>query len=110
MNFLKNTYVQGGLALLAVAWLVYYLFTSAGSAPALTAEGGTSPLSQELLLSLGKLNTITLDPAIFSDPVFISLTHFGVTIPPETAGRRNPFAPVGTPSAAPQPPAQTQEE
>ena len=30
-----------------------------------------------------------------TDPVFASLTDFGVTIPPQNAGRRNPFAPVG---------------
>lgn len=55
----------------------------------------TSPVSQEILATLGNLRTIKLDNSIFSDPLFISLSDFGVNIPPAAAGRRNPFAPVG---------------
>ncbi len=97
MNILKNKKVIGAVAAVAVLGLVYYLWTSSSSTPLLssTAEG-TSPISQEILATVGQLHTIKLDPAVFTDPVFVSLTDFGVTIPPQTAGRRNPFAPVGS--------------
>jgi hypothetical protein len=95
MNILKNKLVLGGGGLLVIAGLLYYVWTGSGSAPLLTTTEGTSPLSQEILTTLSQLSTIKLDPAIFTDPVFSSLTDFGVTIPPQQAGRRNPFAPVG---------------
>ena len=95
MDILKNKFVVGGVGAVLILTLAYYLWTSAENSALLTTNDGTSPLSQEILLTLGQLHTIRLDPAIFTDPVFASLTDFGVTIPPQNAGRRNPFAPVG---------------
>ena len=95
MNILKNKFVVGGVGAVLILTLAYYLWTSAENSALLTTNDGTSPLSQEILITLGQLHTIRLDPAIFTDPVFASLTDFGVTIPPQNAGRRNPFAPVG---------------
>jgi len=95
MDILKNKFVAGGIGLVLILTLVYYVWTSSENSAILTTNDGTSPLSQEILLTLGQLHTIRLDPAIFTDPVFASLTDFGVTIPPQNAGRRNPFAPVG---------------
>ena len=95
MDILKNKWVTGGVAGVLVLALVYYGWASAGNSAVLTSSEGTSPLSQEILTTLGQLRTIRLDPAVFTDPVFTSLTDFGVTIPPQQAGRRNPFAPVG---------------
>ena len=95
MDILKNKFVVGGVGAVLVLTLAYYLWTSAENGALLTTNDGTSPLSQEILITLGQLHTIRLDPAIFTDPVFASLTDFGVTIPPQNAGRRNPFAPVG---------------
>jgi len=95
MDILKNKFVVGGVGAVLVLTLAYYLWTSAENSALLTTNDGTSPLSQEILITLGQLHTIRLDPAIFTDPVFASLTDFGVTIPPQNAGRRNPFAPVG---------------
>ena len=95
MDILKNKFVVGGVGAVLVLTLAYYLWTSAENSALLTTNDGTSPPSQEILLTLGQLPTIRLDPAILTDPVFASLTDFGVTIPPQNAGRRNPFAPVG---------------
>ena len=97
MDILKNKKLMGGLAVAVVAALGYYWWSTGSSTPLLLSSGdGTSPLSQEILATLGQLGSIKLDPAIFTDPVFASLTDFGVTLPPQQAGRRNPFAPVGT--------------
>ena len=95
MDILKNKFVAGGIGLVLILTLVYYVWTSSENSAILTTNDGTSPLSQEILITLGQLHTIRLDPAIFTDPVFASPNDFGVTIPPQNAGRRNPFAPVG---------------
>ena len=80
---------------MAVLALGYYFWSSSAETPLLQDTSTTSPGSQEILVTLSKVSTIKLDPALFSDPIFTSLSDFGVTIPDQTAGRRNPFAPVG---------------
>ncbi len=106
MKFLSNKNMVGAVVAVAVVALSYYLWTSASDTPLLTTTEETSPLSQEILTTLGQLNTLQLDPALFKDPVFMSLSDFGSEIPPQSAGRRNPFAPIGssaTQTASPAP-------
>jgi hypothetical protein len=73
----------------------YFVFFGEDSGPLLSSGATPSPVSQELLITLSNLRTINLDETLFSDPVFQSLSDFGVVIPPELIGRRNPFAPIG---------------
>lgn len=108
MDILKNKWVMGGAGGVLIVVLCYYLWNSAGDSALLTTAEGTSPLSQEILTTLGELHTIKLDAAVFKDPVFVSLNDFASTIPPQQAGRRNPFAPVGGSSAPSSGPTTTQ--
>lgn len=94
---IKNKSMLGGAALLVIGVFVYFTYFSGGAAPEITETGGESPLSQEILTALNNLNNIKLDSAIFKDPVFISLTDYGVTIPQEPVGRRNPFESITVP-------------
>lgn len=82
--------------MLAIAGLLFYVWLGMSSGDELLATSGedTSPLSQELLTTLSQLNSIKLDPTFFVDPAFLSLNDFSTTIPPQNAGRRNPFEPV----------------
>ncbi len=99
MDFLKkNIPLVLGILLVAGGLYVYLNFFSGGNSEALLATTGDtqSPVSQDLLVTLSNLHTIKLDSSIFSDPIFQSLTSFGVELPPENVGRRNPFLPVGT--------------
>lgn len=92
----------GGGAVLLLLVAGYFMFFSGGSSGSatLSSTDTSSPVSADLLVTLQNLHTIKLDNTIFTDPVFVSLTDFGVTIPPENIGRRNPFLPF---SAAPAP-------
>ncbi len=84
------------IGIIAAAAIALYFYSSRSSGALLTSsEAVDSPVSQEVLATLGNLRTIKLDNSIFSDPLFMSLSDFGVSIPPAAAGRRNPFAPVG---------------
>lgn len=86
----------GIMAILGVyAYFTIFKGDDAG-APVVTSSGTDSPVSQDLLLSLTTLNVIALDEAIFQNEIFLSLSDFGVQIPEEVVGRRNPFAPVGS--------------
>lgn len=70
-------------------------------APAPSVGGPTSAaLGEDLLTALALLKTISLDTSVFTDPVFLSLSDWGKAIPPQPAGRRNPFAPLGAPTSS----------
>jgi len=92
----KKTVIYGLVltALLIVAYFV--MFADKGEGPALTAvsEDPTSAVSRDLLKTLSSLSVIKLDESLFADPVFTSLSDFGVIIPAQPIGRRNPFAPI----------------
>jgi hypothetical protein len=93
MDFLnKNKMLIGGVVVVALVLWIYFTYFQGGG-PLLSEAQPTSPVSQELLVTLSNLHTLRLDETIFNDPVFTSLSDFGVTIPPEAVGRRNPFAP-----------------
>ena len=95
MQFLKDNKTYIILVLLAVVGIWFYMayFSKPSSSPTLS-EQTLSPLSQDILTTLASLNTIKLDNTIFTDPLFTSLTDYGVPISPQNAGRRNPFAPI----------------
>jgi hypothetical protein len=96
MDFLtKNkTTILGLVALIFVVWGYFTFFGGSSSAP-LTAVPSDSAISGSLLTTLNSLHTIKLDNSFFSDPIFLSLSDFGTTLPEQPAGRGNPFAPVG---------------
>lgn len=58
-----------------------------------TSNAGTS---NNLIVVLSGLRTITLDGSLFKDPTFLSLQDFGVPLQEEQIGRYNPFLPIGT--------------
>lgn len=94
MNFIRqNKIVVIGLAVVLLS-VGYYLFAMQDtSMPLSTVETTESPVTQELLATLANLRKIELNKSIFTDPVFVSLSDFGVVIPKEPTGRRNPFMP-----------------
>lgn len=99
LALLKKNLVIIGIIAVAIG-VLYYFYSSNDSGALLTSsEQEEGPVSQEILATLNNLRTIELDDSIFQDPLFLSLSDFGVTIPPVPAGRRNPFAPVGAGNA-----------
>lgn len=95
LALLKKNMVVIGVLVAAVAALFYFYSSGSGGATLTSSDEAGSPVSNEILATLGNLRTIKLDNSLFADPLFVSLSDFGVTIPPAAAGRRNPFAPVG---------------
>jgi hypothetical protein len=95
MQFIKDNKMYILLIVLALAGVwIYLTYFSGGSSSATLSSDNSSPLSQDVLVTLNNLHTIKLDNTLFSDPLFTSLSDYGVAIPPQTAGRHNPFAPL----------------
>ncbi|HEV8666219.1 MAG TPA: hypothetical protein VN665_00010 [Candidatus Paceibacterota bacterium] len=95
MDFLKKNMVAigAGVVLLGAIY-VYMTYFSPPPAATLTTSDANATISQNLLVTLQNLHTIKLDNSIFSEPAFQSLTDFGVVIPQQNVGRRDPFLPV----------------
>jgi hypothetical protein len=98
-DLIKNKWVGAGLLLVVLVGAWFMWGRSTDLAP--LTDDGTAQVSQELLATLGKLHSITLDDSIFKDPAFATLTDFGVTIPSQPVGRRNPFEPIAGFSSVP---------
>jgi hypothetical protein len=95
MGFFKENKKYIGIVALIVLGIWAYMTYFGGEGSATLSSGAqVSPLSQDILATLSNLHTIKLDSTIFSDPLFTSLTDYGVEIPPQNAGRPNPFAPL----------------
>ncbi|MDD5318755.1 MAG: hypothetical protein PHF79_02975 [Candidatus Pacebacteria bacterium] len=62
------------------------------------AAGSGSDLTpdQSFVTQLATIDTISLKDDIFNDPVFASLVDFSRELVPQTPGRPNPFAPLGS--------------
>ncbi len=92
----KKTLIYGGILTILLVVAYYVMFAGNDSGPVITstADDPNAAVSQNLLLTLNSLNVIKLDETVFSDPVFVSLSDFGVIIPAQPIGRRNPFAPI----------------
>lgn len=86
--------IVGGVLLLAGLYVYVSYFSGPSTTATLTQSDSSVALSQNLLVTLQNLHTIKLDNSIFSDPAYQSLTDFGVVIPRQEPGRRNPFAPL----------------
>ncbi len=96
---LKNILLGGGLGIaLLLAYVVFW--PSSDGATLLSVERPAGVKENDLLVLLLDLKSLQLDDSVLSDPVFRSLKHFGVDIPPEPVGRSNPFAPIGSGNAA----------
>lgn len=91
----KKTLIYGSIlaVLLVVAYFVLFA-GGEGDIVTVASQDPTSAVSEELIKTLTSLNTIKLDESLFSDPAFVSLSDFGVIIPEQPIGRRNPFAPL----------------
>lgn len=101
MQFFKNNKTPILAAILGVLALAAYYFIWGGSGSSdnlLSSPAAPSPESQQLLVTLGDLGAVTLDPSVFKSPIFASLMDFGTVIPMQAVGRHNPFAPVGAKS------------
>lgn len=94
--FTQNRTPILALVLGVLAIVAYYTFWggSGSGSSLLSSAPAPSSDSQQLLTTLGNLDTVTLDDSIFKNDVFVSLADFGTVIPAQVAGRHNPFAPI----------------
>ncbi len=94
-NYSKKYKIRAlAIVILSVLSGTVLFFDKNSFAQDIVVEG--QQIGGDILAILNDLNKIKLDDSIFSDPVFVSLKDYSVTIPKELKGRQNPFLPIGS--------------
>ncbi len=91
IQYKSALFVVGGLV---VAFVAYVYFFPHSDDAVLTSEAVATPIENELVQLLLRLETVTLPDGVFGDPTFQSLEDFSQELVPEPQGRDNPFAPL----------------
>ena len=88
--------VLGIAVLLGAVYLLFFNNSSNTSAVSQSGGAPTSPAQASFLDLSSQIEPITFDTSILSDPRFTSLVDLHTAILPEAAGRKDPFAPLGS--------------
>ena len=83
--------------------VLYFLMGSGGSTDEIITENGAPSSSTEATFIglASELETVTFDPAIFTDPRFTRLRDISTAVVTEPSGRRDPFGPLQGVSVTP---------
>lgn len=95
MNLSRNTILIVSAIIVLGGGVYYFFFFNTGTGATVsssTAVASDAELSFIALVS--KLDPITFNTAILSDPRFTARTDIRTTVVPETTGRKDPFAPI----------------
>lgn len=95
---MKKTTVIIILIVIMGAFVYFYISGSKLSDDSALLQGSSPDISDnvgaEVLALLNQIQSLKIDPTIFSEPVYKTLIDYSVPIPPQPVGRTNPFAPV----------------
>jgi hypothetical protein len=84
-----------------------HFFQGSSQSTSLTSDSSASSTNpdaaaeQQFLTLLLKIQNITINQSIFSDPVFLSLQDDSLPVVDQPQGRTNPFAPIGNDAVSP---------
>ncbi len=86
------------LAIFLLLGYVVYSTLNVDVSGTVSLDGQTieAPVGQDILILSDKLESVNINKEIFSSEVFKSLVDISVEVSPETQGRVNPFAQIGT--------------
>ncbi len=98
----KGTFIAL-IIIIVVALLLYFYYKGSPSDSAVsslstinTAESADAQASGDRVLSLlSEIRSLKIDSHIFQNPVYRTLVDYTVSVPEQSVGRVNPFAPIG---------------
>ncbi len=95
MNLSRNTIlIISGLIVIGGGVYYFFFFNTGNDATVSGDSAIASDAELSFIALVSKLDPITFNTAIFSDPRFTSRTDIRTTVIPETTGRKDPFAPI----------------
>ena len=85
------------IVIIAVAGGGYFWWSGSASSSTGSLEVNTNDatgvLGSQVLGLLNQVRSLNIDTKLFTNKAYLSLHDFSITIPPQTIGRANPFAP-----------------
>ncbi|KND51377.1 MAG: hypothetical protein ABA06_03650 [Parcubacteria bacterium C7867-001] len=95
MQFSKNTIIAIVLAVIVLAAAGYMFFGKPNTQTGITADSSTKSAAELTFINLtAEIQPVKFDTSILFDPRFRALEDLHTAIIPETAGRKDPFAPL----------------
>jgi hypothetical protein len=96
MNLSRNTIILVVCAIIVIGGGIYYFyFFNTGTGVGVSSDTAIASDAEISFIALvSKLDPITFNTAILSDPRFTSRTDIRTTVVPESTGRKDPFAPI----------------
>ncbi len=88
------------IVILLLGYFVYAEFFAGSAAPAAdtSSVAATPVIGQDILTLVLKLQKISIDSSLFSSDLWARLKDSGLLLSPESQGRVDPFAPIGSDS------------
>lgn len=77
-----------------LAAIMVYNYVWKGSQGAVTSGASAENTGNDVVALDKELQAVTLDQSLFSDTSYRSLEDWSPSLPGETSGRTNPFAPI----------------
>lgn len=90
----RNTVIALVIGIVLLGAAAYLLFFKSPTDGLVVTASPTSPAESTFVNLASKLEPLGFDTSVLSDPRFTALRDIHTTIVPETAGRRDPFAPI----------------
>jgi hypothetical protein len=105
MKFSQTQKLILALVILAIAGFIIYKSFFDGSSGGAMMSGGEATTTMgiegnDIVNMVSEINTININPGLFSSPLFSGLVDFSVSLLPEPQGRSNPFADIGNDSGS----------
>lgn len=97
----KATYIL--LAIIAVVTLGLFFYfqgtpnddaTSSLTSVGTDGSANAQEVGARVINILNQINSLKIDGEIFSDPAYMTLVDYTITVPEQNVGRPNPFAPL----------------
>ena len=91
---IKKVLLTVGIFLLVVVGIYFFVFHKTAPVTVLDQYGNpvqAQTVGSDLVALLAKLQTVSLNDAIFQNEAFIQLTDFGTALPVEPQGKADPF-------------------
>lgn len=98
MESVKKNKILLMIFILTTVFFVYFFFFGGSNTTSSVLEDlsvSESTVSSDVIHKLNQLNSVQIDQSLFTGAVWMSLQDMSTPLPNDTAGKNDPFSPLG---------------